>query len=177
MLLLLFVLLLVVPVAELWVILQVAGGLGIVPTVALLLGVSVLGAWFVRREGTGVLRRLSSATSRGELPTDELVEGAVVLVGGLLLLTPGFLTDLLGLALLVGPVRVGVRRLVVARTRRRLLAGAASAAGFGGPMAAGRSSHRSGRAWRVDVGRAWIDADAHDAPPGGVLGRGAGSGS
>jgi UPF0716 protein FxsA len=157
--LVLFLVLLVVPVAELWVIVSAAEGLGVLPTIALLVLVSVLGAWLVKREGMGVLRRMTSATGRGEPPTDELVDGALVAVAGLLLLTPGFLTDALGLALLVPPVRRGVRRSLVARFRRRLLG---DLAGVGGAGPVGFAW--SGRVRRVDVGRAWIDAEGGEVP-------------
>lgn len=99
----------VVPFVELFVILQVGSALGVLPTVALLIGVSILGAWLVKREGLGVLRRAVAQAQAGRVPGRELVDGVMILFGGALLLTPGFVTDLVGLALLVPPVRAVLR--------------------------------------------------------------------
>jgi UPF0716 protein FxsA len=107
--LLLFVMFLVVPVLELYVIVEVAGSLGVVPTLALLIAVSLFGTWLVRREGLGVLRRSRQAVDRGDLPADELLNGLLILIAGILLLTPGFLTDAVGLLLLLPPTRALVR--------------------------------------------------------------------
>lgn len=106
----LVVALLVVPVAELYVILQVARGIGVLPTLALLVVVSVLGAHLLRRQGLAAWRRVGEVLRRGELPTAEVADGFFVLLGGALLLTPGFITDAVGLALMVPPVRAALRR-------------------------------------------------------------------
>ena len=116
---LLFVLLLVVPVAELWVIVQVADGIGAVPTLLLLLFVSVAGAWLLKQQGTATWRRMREALRRGEMPTNEATDGALILLGGALLLTPGFLTDALGLTLLIPPSRAVLKRSVRAALARR----------------------------------------------------------
>lgn len=113
----LFVLL---PLAELWVIVGVADGLGIGPTLLLLLAISVAGAWLVRLQGWGALRRIQSVLAQGSLPTTELVDGALIVVAGALLLTPGFITDGVGFALLIPPSRALVRRALVARFRSRV---------------------------------------------------------
>ena len=107
--LLLFVIFLVVPILELYVIVEVAGSLGVVPTLALLIAVSLFGTWLVWREGLGVVRRAREALGRGDLPTNEMLNGLLILVGGVLLLTPGFLTDAVGFVLLVPPTRALVR--------------------------------------------------------------------
>ena len=108
----------VVPFAELFVILQVSHHLGLVPTLALLLAVSFVGAWLVKREGFGVLRRAKARMDMGQVPGRELIDGVLILFAGALLLTPGFLTDLVGILLLLPPVRAGVRAVAL-----RLLAG------------------------------------------------------
>jgi UPF0716 protein FxsA len=108
----------VVPLVEIAVIIQVGHWLGVLDTIALLLLVSIVGAWLVKRQGIGVLRRIRAELDAGRVPGAALVEGAVVLVAGVLLLTPGFVTDAFGLVLLVPPVR----RLVVGRSRRRFSA-------------------------------------------------------
>ncbi|MDP9223832.1 MAG: FxsA family protein [Actinomycetota bacterium] len=121
---LLLALLIVIPLAELFVIVQVAHLIGLIPTLALLLGVSMLGAWLLKREGLAAWRRVRETSARGVLPTTEVADGALVLLGGALLLTPGFITDVAGLLLLVPPVRVmlrgGIRKLLWRWGRRRL---------------------------------------------------------
>ena len=120
---LLFVLLLVVPIAELWVIVQVADGIGAIPTVLLLILVSIAGAWLLKQQGTATWRRMRETLRRGEMPTSEATDGALILLGGALLMTPGFITDAVGLVLILPPSRAGVKRIVRAslagRVRRR----------------------------------------------------------
>ena len=112
----LFVLLLVVPVAELWVIVQVADEVGILVTLVLLLVISVAGAWLLKQQGRATYNSVQESLRRGEMPTKQVTDGALILLGGALLLTPGFLTDAVGLILLVPPtrgvVKNGARRLM-----------------------------------------------------------------
>lgn len=110
---------LVLPIVELYVIVQVAQGVGILSTIGLLLVISVAGAWLCKREGLGVLRRIRDALDRYEIPTRELVDGGLVLFAGALMLTPGFVTDCLALLLLLPPTRVPVRTAVLRALRRR----------------------------------------------------------
>lgn len=126
----------IVPIVELYVILQVGQLLGVLPTIGLLVAVGVSGAWLVKREGLGVWRRVQRQLERGELPTAEVVDGFLILTAGALMLTPGFITDVVGLVLLVPPGRALVRAALQRRYRHRpVVAGgvSASAAGFGGP--------------------------------------------
>lgn len=116
----LFLLFLVVPFLELFVILQVGRTIGALNTVAVLVLVSVAGAWLVKREGLGVLRRAQERVRRGAVPGRELVDGVLILFAGALLLTPGFLTDVVALLLLVPPVRAAVRVAVTRRLRHRV---------------------------------------------------------
>lgn len=116
-----FILLLfVVPFVELALIVEVADRLGLGLTLGLLLLVSVVGAILVKREGLGVLRRTQDRLAAGELPTDDVVDGLLVLVAGALLLTPGFVTDGVGLLLLFPPTRLPVRLLLLRRFRSRV---------------------------------------------------------
>jgi UPF0716 protein FxsA len=101
---------LVVPVAELAVLIAVGSEIGVLNTIALLILVSVIGAWLAKREGLGVLRRIQAQLDAGRMPGAELVDGFLVLFAAALLLTPGFLTDCLAVALLLPPVRAVVRR-------------------------------------------------------------------
>ncbi len=118
----LVVLFLVVPFVELFLIIQVGQAVGALPTIGILILVSVVGAWLVKREGVGVARRARAQVEAGHVPGRELVDAVLILFGGALLLTPGFLTDVLGFALLVPPVRGAIRAVASRRIERRLAA-------------------------------------------------------
>lgn len=107
---LLVVLFLVVPVVEIYVIVQVGQVIGTVPTVLLLLAESAFGAWLVKREGRRAWSALRGAFGTGRLPGRELADAALVLVGGTLLLTPGFVTDLVGFLVVLPLTRPLSRR-------------------------------------------------------------------
>jgi UPF0716 protein FxsA len=109
-----------VPLAELAVILAVGDVLGFVPTLVLLLVVSVVGAWLAKREGLAAWRRFQLAMAQGRMPTVEVADGAMILLAGALLLTPGFLTDVVGILLLLPPTRAMARRLAPRLAARRL---------------------------------------------------------
>ena len=127
MLVLLLLALLCVPLLELYVIIQVADGMGTGETILLLIAVSVAGAWMVRRSGLGVLNQIQTRLNRGELPAGELVDGLLILIAGALMLTPGFLTDGVGLLLLFPPTRLVVRSLLVRRLAKKITVGGWSA--------------------------------------------------
>jgi UPF0716 protein FxsA len=91
----------------------------VLETLAALVLISVVGAWLAKREGVGVLRRVQTALIEGRVPTAEVTDGALVLFAGALMLTPGFLTDLLALVLLVPPSRAVVRRAMLQWFRKR----------------------------------------------------------
>jgi len=97
------------PFVELYVIVQVSHVFGVLPTLAILLLVSVGGAWLVKREGFSVIRRAQARMNEGRVPGRELVDGMLILFAGVLLLTPGFITDAVGILLLLPPVRAAVR--------------------------------------------------------------------
>lgn len=117
--LLLVLVFVVVPILELAVIIQVGQAIGAWETLALLVGISIVGAWLVKREGIGAWRRVNDAVGQGRVPAGEILDGFLVLFAGALLLTPGFLTDALGLVLLIPPTRAVVRRVLAARFLRR----------------------------------------------------------
>jgi UPF0716 protein FxsA len=121
--------LLVVPVVEIAVVVAVGHAIGGWWTFLLLLATSLLGAWFIRREGARAWHALVRALRSGRMPARELADGVVVLVGGTLLLAPGFVTDVIGLLLVLPVTRPVARRLVEAVVSRHLLA---SAERFGG---------------------------------------------
>lgn len=118
-LLVLVVLFVALPIAELAVILQVADGLGIAETIVLLLVVSAVGGWLCKREGLGVLRRIRASLDRHELPTRDLADGGLILLAGALLVTPGFITDVLGILLLLPPTRALFRAVLLGALGRR----------------------------------------------------------
>jgi UPF0716 protein FxsA len=113
-------LLIVIPLIEIAVIIQVGDWLGIVNTIGLLILVSVVGAWLVKRQGLGVLRRIRLQQQAGQVPGAAVFDGALIVVAGALLLFPGFVTDALGLLLLLPPVRAGVRAFLRRRFARRV---------------------------------------------------------
>ena len=108
--LLLFVIFIGVPFAEIYVLLQVGHAIGVLNTLALLVLVSMVGAWLAKQAGLSVIRRMQAAINAGRVPGAELVDGFLVLMAGALMITPGFLTDIVAIFLLLPPVRAGVRR-------------------------------------------------------------------
>ena len=110
----------VIPLIEIAVIIQVGQWLGVVNTIGLLLLISVVGAWLVKRQGLGVWRRIRDQQQAGQVPAAAVFDGALILVAGVLLLFPGFVTDAFGLLLLLPPVRAGVRALLRRRFTRRV---------------------------------------------------------
>ncbi len=115
-LLVLFVVFIIVPLAELYVILKVGDSIGWALTIGLLAADSVLGTVLLRSQGRAVWRRFQEAMAAGRMPHQEVQDGVAVIFGAAFLITPGFLTDLLGFALLLPPTRALILRL----SRRRL---------------------------------------------------------
>ena len=109
---LLVLLFLIVPIVEIYVIVQVGQEIGALPTIALLLIESAIGAWLVKREGRRAWAALKGAVGTGRLPSSELADAALVLVGGTLLLTPGFVTDVFGFFLILPLTRPLARRVL-----------------------------------------------------------------
>ena len=110
---------LVVPFVELYVLIQVGQTIGALATIVLLVIVSLVGAWLVKREGLSVFRRAQEQVNRGVVPGTELVDGLLILFAGALMLTPGFLTDVLATFLLIPPIRISIRRLLGTQLARR----------------------------------------------------------
>jgi UPF0716 protein FxsA len=124
MLLPLVLLFIVVPIAELFVIIQVGQAIGVWWTIGILIADSILGSVLMRSQGRIAWRRFNEAIQAGRVPAREVVDGALVIFGGALLLTPGFLTDILGLVLLLPPTRAIVRAILLRRFTHRLVASA-----------------------------------------------------
>lgn len=142
----LFLLLLVIPVVEVIVIIMVGRTIGGWRTFGLLVLWSLVGAWLVKSQWRTAWRGLRGALQTGSMPAKELSDAALVLVGGTLLLAPGFLTDIVGLFLVLPFTRPVARPLLQAAVARRLLAGSRFAAppGFGaGPTSSGSTGGSS----------------------------------
>ena len=110
--LLLVVLFIVLPVAEIYVIIKIGGLIGVLPTIALLVLDGFLGAALLRSQGRAVWRRFNETVAAGKIPAREVFDGAMVIFGGALLMTPGFITDIFGLLFLIPPSRAMFRGLV-----------------------------------------------------------------
>ncbi|MBC9957332.1 FxsA family protein [Yimella sp. cx-51] len=119
----LFVLLLVMPILEIFVIILVGQRIGGWRTFGLLVITSLVGAWLVRREWRTAWRSLRSALQSGKMPARELTDAALVLIGGTMLLAPGFVSDVIGLIMILPFTRPLMRPLLQAAVARRLLAG------------------------------------------------------
>lgn len=109
MLLTLFLLFTVIPLVELWLLFRLAGAFGLGTTILVVVGTGLAGAALARVQGFWALHRMRSDLAQGVLPTKSLADGVLILAAGLMLITPGILTDILGLALLVPPVRALIR--------------------------------------------------------------------
>ncbi|HXS34167.1 MAG TPA: FxsA family protein [Solirubrobacterales bacterium] len=145
----------VVPIVELYVIIQIGSLIGVWPTIALLLADAVLGSLLLRHQGRGAWRRFNAALAERRFPGREVADGLLIAVGGTLLLTPGFLTDILGAIFLIPPTRALVRRLLRGYMGKRFaVVGVGS---MGGPVDRG-PAHRS-----YDY-----DATAEEIPPDGA---------
>ncbi len=117
----LFLLLATVSVLEIYLIVKVGEIVGIVPTFLILFSTSVAGGWLVRRQGIAIIGRVRDELAGGRLPAGPIMEGLLVLVGGMLLLLPGLLTDFLGLLFLITPTRNLMGRSIVTWLQRRFI--------------------------------------------------------
>lgn len=138
----LFLLFLLVPLLEIYLLIQVGRVIGALPTVFLVVFTAVLGALLVRAQGFATLGRARQALARGEVPAIQMLEGVVLLISGVLLLTPGFFTDALGFLGLVPVIR---QRLIMTFLRRSGIV----------PVTPSPSAGRSGR--RTIEGEYWRD--------------------
>lgn len=157
------VLFLLLPIVELFVFVQVAGSFGFAEALLGAVAATFVGIWLVKQQGLGVLRRANDKVARGEAPTDEVVNGTLLLLAGILLLAPGFVTGAAGLLLLLPPVRALLR----GSLRRRFAAGpiVIRSARIGGSFGPGTGFPGAGSPGR---GRGEVlDADSWEDPPAG----------
>jgi len=140
---LILLLFIVVPIAELYVIIELGGAIGVAPTLALLIFDSLVGAILLRSQSRAAWERFNRALAEGRMPGREVFEGAMIIVGGALLLTPGFITDVVGLALLLPPTRAIMRSMLTRAVAKR--AGVAwRVSTFGAARAGARRRPRRG---------------------------------
>jgi UPF0716 protein FxsA len=116
----LFILFTLVPIIEVYLIIKTGQIIGPLPTVLLLLAISAAGAWLVRTQGFQTMRNIQYELAAGRLPAGQLMDAAMVLVGGVLLLTPGFFTDLLGIFFLIPVTRSLIKQLIGRWLQQRL---------------------------------------------------------
>ncbi|MEO2104628.1 MAG: FxsA family protein [Actinomycetota bacterium] len=168
----------VIPLVEVTVIGQVQDLLGWPYTIAILVADSILGAMLVKQEGTRAWRRFGEALAEAKAPASEVVDGALILFGGALLLTPGFVTDIVGLACVLGPTRSLLNRLLI--TRFAIASGPLGSMfllGNRGPVDANagrRERRRGGRRGRRDSD---AEPPTSPPPPRSTPGSGSGTGS
>ena len=104
-----FLALVLAPIAEIAVFIKVGGLIGVLPTVALVIAISIYGAWLLRHQGLQTFMRVQAALNRGEMPVGEMLDGFLLVLAGLLMLAPGLLSDLVGFVLLIPAVRRALR--------------------------------------------------------------------
>jgi UPF0716 protein FxsA len=155
---LLLLLFIVVPIVELYVIIQVGQAIGALPTIGLLVLDSLLGTLLLRAQGRSAWRRFRLALAAGRPPARETIDGALVIVGGALMLAPGFITDAFGILLLLPPTRRTIRRGIMRNARSRLFAGFGPVGAAAGVAAGAASRART----RQDYD---VDATAHEIDP------------
>jgi len=150
----LFLLFVVVPIVEIGLFIQVGGAIGLWPTVAIVVLTALAGTVLMRAQGIMTLNRLQNSLAEGTNPTDPMAQGAMILVAGVLLLTPGFFTDALGFALLLPPVRVAIMRWASSRIT-------ASSVSFSSNTRSENSSRSNGQTINAD----YSVLDDDDTPP------------
>ncbi|MGB5285832.1 MAG: FxsA family protein [Polyangiales bacterium] len=119
----LFLLFTVVPLVELYLLIAVGRLLGPAATIGLVLLTGAVGAWFARLEGARVIRRWQEAMSRQQVPKDGVIDGLLIFIGGLMLITPGILTDFAGLSMVMPPTRRFIAGFVRSWFERQIAAG------------------------------------------------------
>jgi UPF0716 protein FxsA len=159
----LIVLFIVVPIAELYVIIQVGEAIGIWPTLALLLADAILGSLLLKHQGLAAWRRFNKALSEGRFPGTEVVDGLLIVIGGTLLLAPGFITDIFGLLFLIPPTRAIVRAIL-----KRFTIGRFTVVGMGIPGGFGRGPGSGSGNGQQPPSRDYdYDVTAEEVPPDG----------
>jgi len=113
----------VMPILELWLLIKLGGYYGIVPTLLLVVLTGIAGAWMARTQGLMVLLAIQREMAEGRMPAPQMIDGVMILVAGVLLLTPGLITDAAGFLLLVPPVRAQIRGWLRLKLEKKLREG------------------------------------------------------
>ncbi len=161
----LFALFLIMPIVELYLLIQLSqladgftDGFGVLFTIGLIVLTGALGSFLAKREGVDVWRRLNERVKQGQMPGNEVVDGVIILVSGGLLISPGVISDMLGIIGLLPPTRILIRRYVMHRLKRSVKEGNVSI-GFGGfgsmsyPEKPAQDSQDSQEGWHGDAKR------------------------
>ncbi|CAH0992399.1 hypothetical protein SIN8267_02519 [Sinobacterium norvegicum] len=148
----LFLMFIVVPVIEMFLLIKVGGIIGALPTIGLVLLTAVIGSWLLRKEGISTLARANHKMQSGQLPAKEMAEGIAIAVGGALLLTPGFVTDFIGFSCLIP----GIRRPIMAMMMKRMVAAG------GTVYMQGQSQSFNHQTGPFDANASPLDRDDHD---------------
>lgn len=119
----LFLLFVLVPIVELAILVRLGSWIGFWPTLGLVLLTGAVGAWLAKSQGLRLVRAIQAELAAGRIPATHLVDGLLVLIGGVVLLTPGLLTDVLGILLLFPPSRAAFRRAISVRLQRMVKSG------------------------------------------------------
>src|SRR5918995_1022172 len=165
--LLLLLLFILVPIAELYVIVQIGGAIGIVPTLALLVIDALLGSMLLRQQGRAAWVRFNRALAENRLPHKEVFDGVLIVFGGALLLTPGFITDVFGLVLLIPPTRALIRGFLARLLGRRgAVAFRVAEFGYARRPGAGGGSPPPARAYDYEGTASEVDEPADELEPG-----------
>ena len=109
----LFLIVLIVPFAEIYILLEVGGLIGAFPTIFLVVLTAVMGSWLLKQQGFSTFKRFQDNIKQGVIPAYEMIEGPIILLGAVLLLTPGFITDILGLACLIPSLRKRLAQYII----------------------------------------------------------------
>ncbi|NLP51959.1 FxsA family protein [Bacillus sp. RO1] len=116
----LLALIIVVPALEIWLLITAGKLIGPIPTIMLIILTGVLGAWLAKYQGVSALRSAQQKMNSGQMPGDVIIDGLCILVGGVVLLTPGFITDAIGFALLLPPTRNLIKPSIMRAIRNRM---------------------------------------------------------
>ena len=173
--LLLVLLFIIVPIAELYVIIQVGELIGVWPTLLLLLLDAIVGSWLLKHEGRAAWRRFNQALAEKRIPAAEVADGFLVILGGALLIAPGFITDIFGILFLIPPTRALARKVLYRFTVGRVaIVGVPIGGAMGGfgnrPRSGGPGADGANRSYDYDIDAEEVSEDPdvdHRLPPAG----------
>ena len=122
----LFLLLIIVPVIEIYLLIKVGSIIGAFPTILVVVSTAIAGTWLLKQQGLATLMRFQNSAAQGRMPAQEMAEGLALAFGGALLLTPGFVTDIIGFLCLIPFTRQGIIRWLMHRMKLKVMSGMSS---------------------------------------------------